>query len=50
VLSICCTGPNGEDNINSMHFAATTANVAPRSRSYIYNCNIKRIWKKVILL
>ena len=40
-MSICCTGPNGEDNINSMHFAATTANVAPRSRSSIYNCSTR---------
>ena len=28
-MSICCTGPNGEDNINSMHFAATTETWLP---------------------
>ena len=33
----CCTGLNGEDDINSMLFAATTESAARRCQSSIYN-------------
>jgi DDE superfamily endonuclease len=41
-LTICCAGPNGENSTNSTRFAATTANVVPRSQSSIYNWSARR--------
>jgi len=42
-LTIFSTGPNGEENINSMLFAVTTESVARLSQSSIYNCSTRRL-------
>jgi len=44
-LTIFSTGPNGEENINSMLFAVTTESVARLSQSSIYNCSTRNLLK-----
>jgi len=40
-LNICCTGPDGEENIHSMRYAVTTESADRLYRSSIYNCSIR---------
>src|ERR1017187_1826031 len=41
-LSIFSMGRNGEDDTNSMRFAATTESAARLCRPSIYNCRIRK--------